>query len=586
MTINLRGYQSLLESATYVSWNAGHKVVVMRLDTGGGKTAILAKIVSDHNGASCVIAHRHEIVAQLSLMLAKYSVRHNVIAAKKTRERIVALHVKVLGQSFLDPNARCTVASVDTLVKRDDLTAWAMSVTLWIVDEGHHLVEDNKWHTVISRFANPACRGLLPTATPKRADGRGLGSPEIGGDGVATAMVEGPPMRWLIEEGYLTDYEMVLADSHMVELLGEVGKSGDWSTAQLRAANEQSPIVGDVVRTYLNVDAGRMKNRRRVIPAVTKHRTGIVFTPDTTTAAEVLAGLRANGFIAELVTGETDPGVRAKIFDHLETGQIDVVVVVDIVSEGTDLPALITGAFARATASLATYMQQFGRLLRPLPTPAFLAARTREERLAAIAASAKPFAIVIDHVGNFLRHGPPDRPRVWSLQSTSRRSGPSDAIPHRACLNVECAQAYERYMVECPYCGTPAPPPAARSAPGMVEGDMAMLDPEVLAALRGEVDAAIMTLDEYRAKLAATGLPQTFIWKNAKSHAGKIEGQEALRSVMEWWGGVQHAKGLKDREMQKLFFIRFGVDVYSAQALGPVDAATLMEKIAGDFTVA
>lgn len=582
MTVNLRGYQSLLESAVYQSWHAGHATVVMRLDTGGGKTAILAKIVSDHNGASCVIAHRHEIVSQLSLMLARYGVRHNVIAAKKTRERIVALHVKILGQSFLDPNARCTVASVDTLVKREDLTTWALSVTLWIVDEGHHLVEDNKWHTVITRFANPACRGLLPTATPKRADGRGLGTPEIGGDGVATAMVEGPPMRWLIEEGYLTDYRVICADSHMVELLGEVGKSGDWSTAQLRAANEQSPIVGDVVKTFKRVDAGGVVG----VPAVAKHRTSIVFAPDTVTAAEILAGLRASGFVAELVTGETDPDVRARVFQYLETGQIDVVVTVDIVSEGTDIPDLMLGIFARASASLAVYMQQFGRILRPLPTPAYKAARNREERLAAIAASVKPFAIIIDHVGNFLRHGPPDRPRVWSLQSTSRRSGPSDAIPHRACLNVECAQAYERYMVECPYCGTPAPPPAARSAPGMVEGDMAMLDPDVLAALRGEADAAVMTLDEYRAKLAATGLPQTFIWKNAKSHAGKIEGQEALRSVMEWWGGVQHAKGLKDREMQKLFFIRFGVDVYSAQALGPVDAAALMEKIAGDFTAA
>lgn len=578
MTVNLRTYQADLKASTYHQWHLGHKVVVMRLDTGGGKTAILANIVQEHAGNSCVIAHRHEIVAQLSLMLARYGVRHNVIAAKKTRERIAALHVKVVGRCFIDPNAPCTVASVDTLVRKD-IAEWAKTVTLWIVDEGHHLVEDNKWHTVIENFSNPNCRGLLPTATPKRADGLGLGRREIGGNGVADVMVEGPPMRWLIEEGYLTDYRVVCATSHMVELLGEVGKSGDWSHAQLRAANEQSPIVGNVVETYQRVDGGGVKG----IPAVSKHRTGIVFAPDTATATEILHGLRAARFVAELVTGETDPDVRARVFQYLETGQIDVVVVVDIVSEGTDLPALILGSFARASASLALYMQQFGRILRPLPTPAFLAARTKEERLAAIAASPKPHAIIIDHVGNFLRHGPPDRQRVWSLTGTRGKNGPSDAIPHRACLNPECAQAYERFRTECPYCCTPAPPPAERSSPAIVEGDMDLLDPDVLAALRGQADAAIMSVEEYRQKLAASGLPQKFIWANAKHQAAKIAHQEALRSVMEWWGGIHHTNGLKDREIQKLFFIRFAVDVMTAQTLGPDDAMALMEKISVDM---
>lgn len=581
MTVTLRQYQGDLKTSTYHQWGLGHRIVLMRLDTGGGKTAILASIVQEHVGKSCVIAHRHEIVAQLSLMLARYGVRHNITAAEKTRKRIVALHVKWVGRSFLDPNAACTVASVDTLVKQKDLDGWASQVTLWIVDEGHHLVEDNKWHTVVTRFNHKECRGLLPTATPKRADGLGLGTPAMGGNGMAECMIEGPPMRWLIEEGYLTDYEVVCAQSHMVDLLGEVGKSGDWSNAQLRAANEQAPIVGDVVNTYQNVDGGVVRR----LPAVAKHRTGIVFAPDTDTAADILGGLRKAGFIAELVTGETDPDVRARVFDNLERGTIDVVVVVDIVSEGTDLPALILGVFARATASLATYMQQFGRILRPLPTPAYKAARTKEDRLAAIAASPKPYAIIIDHVGNFLRHGPPDKQRVWTLAGTKGKNGPSDAIPHRACLNIECAQAYERFRTECPYCGQPAPPPAVRSSPSVVEGDMVLLDPDVLAALRGHADAMVMSVEEYRHKLAASGLPQRFIWANAKHQDAKINAQMALRSVMEWWGGVHHGRGLSDREIQKLFFIRFGVDVVTAQTLVPVEAEALMAKIAVDTSL-
>jgi DNA repair protein RadD len=568
MTVILRPYQFELRSAVFNAWASGARNVVMVLSTGGGKTNLFANIVESHNGASCVIAHRHEIVSQISLALAKCGVRHNVIAAKSTRDTIVSLHLAATGRVYYDPLAPVAVASVDTLVRATGLEAWAAQVTLWVVDEGHHLVEDNKWHRAISLFTNPHVRGLLPTATPRRADGKGLGTPEIGGDGVADAMVEGPPMRWLIDEGYLCDYRIICADSHIEELLGEVGKSGDWSTAQLKAADEQSPIVGNVVSTYRQWAPGQ---------------TGIVFASSVETAEKMLTAYRMAGVRAELVTGETDPTVRRHVFASLERGTVEVVLCVDIVSEGTDIPALQVGTFARATASLAVYMQQMGRLLRPLPTAAYLAARDRAERLAAIAASAKPMALVIDHVGNFMRHGPPDRPRQWQLARHGRRSnGPSDAIPMRACLNPVCCQPYERFRCECPYCGTLAPPPANRASPAEVEGDMVMLDLAVLAALRGEADKAVMSIDDYRGQLAAAGLPQRYILHNAKSFADKQDMQRALRGIMGQWGGYHHAAGRTDREIQRIFWQRFGIDVMTAQTLGPAEASELMTRVLDD----
>ena len=132
-------------------------------------------------------------------------------------------------------------------------------MTLWVTDEGHHLVLDNKWDKATGMFAHPHVRGLLPTATPARADGRGLGRKEHGGDGVADAMVRGPELRWLIDEGYLCDYRVIGANSHVEELLGAVGATGDWSTAQLRAASEASTIVGDAASTYARLNAGQIR---------------------------------------------------------------------------------------------------------------------------------------------------------------------------------------------------------------------------------------------------------------------------------------------------------------------------------------
>jgi superfamily II DNA or RNA helicase len=611
MTIALRPYQTELKTKVFIEWQAGRPNVVMRLDTGGGKTRIFASIIEEHLGSSCLIAHRTEIVSQISLALAVCGVRHNIIADKKMCRAIADLHIAETGRSYYDPGARCAVASVDTLVRREGLEAWAAQVTLWIVDEGHHLVEDNKWHRAIALFTNPNCRGLLPTATPKRADGRGLGRrtavmtpkagkltyeqfiadgwsdvglieaaymlPSLNGDGVADCMVEGPPMRWLIEEGYLTDYDVICADSHLTELLGEVGKSGDWSTAQLKAAADASPIVGDVVKTYQKLNSGYYRGHE-ARPA----RTGIAFAPDVGTATKMLEAYRRAGIKAELVTGDTDPGVRRQVFKSLERGTVHMVIAVDIVSEGTDIPALIVGQFGRATASLAVYMQQLGRLLRPIYAPGF-DLTTREGRLAAIAASIKPIAIIIDHVGNFMRHGPPDRVRQWPLASTGRKSGPSDAIPMRACLNPECGHPYFRHLLECPYCCTPAPEPAGRSSPSMVEGDMTQLDPEVLRALRGMVEEAVMSVDSYRAALAAKGAKHMWIMANVKHHDAKLKAREAVCLVMDRWGGHQRAAGLSDREMQKLFWYKFGIDVLHAQTLEEDDAKALMKRIEEDF---
>lgn len=537
----LRPYQADLKAAVQAQWAAGNRNVLMRLDTGGGKTVILSALVLEHPGASCVIAHRAELVSQLSLALARNGVRHNLIAAKDDCRAIAALHVAELGVSYYDPTARCAVASVDTLTRKKGLESWAAQVTLWIVDEGHHVVLDNKWHTATKLFTHPACVGLLPTATPKRADGKGLGRPA---DGVADVMVEGPPMAWLIEQGYLTDYQIFCPESDMRLLEEDIGASGDWSPAKLREAAMASHIVGDVVASYLQFAPGQL---------------GVTFCPDTQTAAEIHAAYEAAGVRAALLTGKTDGGLRRAYLRRFAAREILQLVVVDIVSEGFDLPAIEVGSFARKTASLATYMQQFGRTLRPLP--------------------GKGRAKIIDHVGNFLRHGPPDRPRVWSLDRQAKRQGSAGEIPLRVCL--ECYQPYERFLKVCPYCEAPAPPPALRSAPEHVAGVLGELDPEVLAALRRGVEEIDQTSEEYGAYLAASGCPPAGIGSNMAAHKVRQEAQAHLRDVMGQWGGQGHAAGMGDDELQSRFFYTFGVDVLSAMGLKTREALDLAERIRG-----
>lgn len=560
--MDLRPYQSTLIGDVWNAWSQGALNVLMRLDTGGGKTVILAWLIqwwiSQQRGAVAVIAHRHELVAQLSLTLARFGIVHNIIASADTRRGIIAMHMLEFGRSFYAPGSLVGVASVDTLVRATGLDAWFAQVTFWITDEGHHVVLDNKWHTAIKRFTNPGVHGLLPTATPGRADGKGLGRHA---DGVADVMVEGPPMRWLIENGYLTDYTIFCPESDLV-MYEEAGASGDWSPQQLKEASKRSHIIGDVVRDYLRFARGKL---------------GITFTTDIETAGNMAQAYRDAGVRAEMLTGKTDAGFRRQIIKRFAARELDQIVAVDIISEGFDLPAIEAVSMARPTASLPLYMQQFGRGLRTL--------------------EGKQKAIIIDHVANTARHqGPPDKPRIWTLDRRVKRGGGA-GIPMRCCgvgwkdaalealpakPGQPCWHDYERFLSKCPYCELPAPKtePVSRSSPAAVDGDIVEMDAETLARLRGEVVAADMPIDQYREQMRERGFRQDLYLIHGKRHVEAQIAQADLRAQMEAFvrRGVQ--RGRADREIHKEFFMTFGVDVLSARALDRTDAETLSQRIA------
>jgi superfamily II DNA or RNA helicase len=511
----------------------------MRLDTGGGKTVTLADIVREHAGASCVIAHRQELVGQLSITLARYGIRHNIIAAETTRRAIAKAHVEELGYCLYDPGALCVVASVDTLVRAELPPAWVASVTLWVVDEGHHLVIDNKWHNAIGKFTNDAVRGLLPTATPKRADGKGLGR---GQGGVADVMVSGPPMRWLIDEGYLSDYRIICPPSDL-QIMAEAGASGDWSSKQGREASARSHIVGDVVVQYLKWAKGKL---------------GITFATDVVTATEMTAAYRTAGVKAETLTGKTDDYVRRQILRRFAAREVEQIVAVDIISEGFDLPAIEVASMARPTQSLALYMQQFGRTLRVMP--------------------GKDKALIIDHAGNVVRHeGPPDLPRAWSLaRRDGGRSGASGGIPIAVC--TECFYPYRAILRACPNCGH-TPLPAGRARPDQVAGDLEELHPDVLAAMRAKVEDVDKDEATRRSEMALAGWSQIVAAPQLRHHAARQDAQGPLRTAMVGFCARGAAIGWGSSEIHRAFWFRFGVDVMTARTLGAKDAAELTLKI-------
>lgn len=526
MPITLRDYQQDVVDKVYKSWNAGNRNVCAVLPTGAGKTLVFSKIIADHKaaGQNCAaIAHRNELVSQMSCALATLGVNHRVIASSSTVSQIIYKHREKFGKSFVNPSERTAVIGVDTFVSRiDSLKSWAEQIDLWVQDECQHLLTNNKWGKTIESFIH--ARGLGVTATPCRADGQGLGR---WADGFMDDIIIGPTSRFLINKGYLADYEIVCPKSDLNVEESPLSANGDWSNQTLRKAAKKSRIVGDVVANYIKYAKGRK---------------AIVFATDVDTAEEIATDFNASGIEAVSLNGKSATAYREQSIRRFESGNLQVLVNVDLFDEGLNIECCDVVIMARPTASLGKYLQSIGRGLRPLPGKT---------------------ALIIDHVSNVIRHGLPDMHRDWSLNRRERRAktqpDPSE-IPLTVCKN--CLKPYEKFRTVCPYCGfeKPLPEPQARSIE-MVEGDLVLLTREMLERMRrgtvlespGDIAARV---NRVAGPIAAKGV--------ANRQAEKIAAQAELKDAIAQWAAIERLKGFDDREIYRKFYLTTGFDVLSA----------------------
>ena len=539
----LREYQKDAVSGVYQRWDAGAKNTLLVLPTGAGKTVVMSNILDNHAGASVAIAHRQELVSQISMALARQGLRHRIIGPKNVVKLCVSLHTAELGRSYYHPEAKTGVAGVDTLVRRgDSLREWLNSVTLWAQDEAHHVLTSNKWGKAAEMF--PRAKGLGVTATPLRADGKGLGRDY---DGLFDDMVIGPNMRELIRRGFLTEYR-IFAPPSDYQRPDTIGGSGDFTMVNMKKATKQSHIVGDIVAHYVKIAMGKP---------------GVTFVPDVETAHDVAAQFCSAGVPAVAVSAKTPDRERIDCINRFKRGELRQLVNVDLFGEGFDLPAIEVVSMGRPTESYGLYVQQFGRALRLL--------------------DGKTHGIIIDHVGNVARHGLPDAPREWSLERRERRSKdtPSDVIPTWVCR--ECVGVWECFIKICPNCGAGKPLPAVRSGPEFVDGDLTELDPAALAEMRGEIDKIDMPEEDYRLEVVRRGVP--LIGQNAlvRKHQINQAAQAELRQGIALWAGHRRAEQTPDAVSYMKFYHRYGLDVMSAQALKANEAHALLTKINKDL---
>ena len=528
--MKLRPYQQNIHDGCFAAWSQGVDNLLAVAPTGAGKTVIKGTIAVSRGQPGVIMAHRKELVSQISVALARLGVYHNIIAADKTVKFCIERQIIKTGKRYFDSNAPISVSSVPTVQRRKDkLTQWIAAQRWWMIDEAHHVVPDNMWGQVVDLFRN--AQGLGVTATPIRADRKPLGA-------IFQHIIIGPSMRDLIDDGYLCDYEVVIPKNSISVEDVAIGSTGDFSAPHLRKAAKKSTVVGDVVETYLRFGRGKQ---------------GISFFTDVGQAEEAARRFCEMGVPAMSVSSKTPDDVRERTLDMFESGRLMQLTNVDLFGEGFDVPAVEVVSMGRPTMSYGLYAQQFGRALR--------------------VEDGKAHATIIDHVENIKRHKLPDMPRNWVLTTDRKQRGMVEPkIPVTRCLNEDCLRAYYRTLKVCPYCGTERPV-MGRSLPEQVDGDLELLSREVLQAMRNKVEDV-----RTHAPIPHNASPIVVATQKKRLRERQETGQ-MLDDHIAHWAGYWSDKGESQSEINRRFYFTTGVDILTARAGSAKEMQAVIEKL-------
>lgn len=407
-TIPLRDYQER-NCAELLGYIARNKHPLLHAATGSGKTVTAAHMLKRlaAAGKRCLfIAHRREIIRQTSKTFTAIGLPHGLINPD---------------------NEACDhlvhIASVDTLIaRRQRMQDWLARADVAVFDEAHHLPATG-WTAVRNALTGASISG--PTATPYRLDGRGLG-------GYFDCVVRAPPIKELIAAGYLAQ-PVVYAPIDRIDLSRITRRGGDYAQGELERIMDTDPVAMAAVRQY-----GRFLPGERCV----------VFCVTVEHAWNVTKAFRKAGWAAECLHGKTPD--RDEMIARLSAGKTRVLVTIEVVSEGFDLPAVSGAILLRPTLSTGLFQQQTGRALRTSP--------------------GKDRAIIVDLVRNSLLHGLPEADRPWTLAGGVK--GLERSVP-RTVRCPKCTRVHE-VAPRCIGCGyiyrRKAAPIASADAPGLPLG--------------------------------------------------------------------------------------------------------------------
>lgn len=361
----LRPYQQKAKKDIFEAWDEVDSVM-FQMPTGTGKTRLFTSIIHDINENSLrrkepvkilIIAHRTELIDQIDASLKKYSVAHNVIAGGREK-------------NYKYP---VSVASIQTITNARNLEeAKKLKVQFVIIDEAHHALAAT-YKKLWKIYPNAKFLGV--TATPWRMNHQSFKD-------LFDKLVLSMPIKDFIKQGYLSPYKYfsLKSDSDIQRTIDdiELDKFGEYKEESMEEKMDIGSIRAQLLDSYLQLAEGKK---------------GIIYAINIAHAKHICEEYQNEGYNVVCIDSKTPAAERKQMVSDFRRGKIDIIVNVDIFSEGFDCPDIEFIQLARPTRSLVKYLQQVGRGLR-----------ITED---------KQHCIILDNVGMYSRFGLPNARRHW-----------------------------------------------------------------------------------------------------------------------------------------------------------------------------
>ena len=336
-----------------------HQSVMAQMPTGTGKTYLLTAVIdsfvkANPNMKVWIIAHRRELVSQIEETIKKF------YSYSASENDSLLVSVKAISIQWLSRH-------YDEIEEEPGMI---------VIDEAHHALAKT-YKEMWERFPKAKFLGL--TATPCRLNGKGFID-------LFDVLVQSWDVPEFISKGRLATYDFVSIKSdgvtqRLINSLQKRGADGDYQNKEMDMLLNKRPSIERLYQSFEEYG---------------KDRKGIVYAINISHAKKIMELYQEHGIKAVAIDSKTPAAERQADIEAFKKGDIQVLVNVDIFSEGFDCPDVEFVQLARPTLSLAKYLQMVGRGLR--------------------VAKGKKCCVIIDNVGLYRVFGLPSQ--IWDWKTT------------------------------------------------------------------------------------------------------------------------------------------------------------------------
>lgn len=378
--VQLRPYQAEQKANILKAWQTARRVM-LQMPTGTGKTRLFVSLIHDIQQSQpdahvLIVAHRTELIEQISQSLTlHYGLLHSILGDKNAHgdASILVASIQMLSRRI----GKGAAAEEQRSNPKQEGKTKLRSFDYIIIDEAHHSLAPT-YKKLLEAYADAKVLGV--TATPYRLKKAAFTE-------IYDTLVESASMRQFITKGYLASYRLYTisdrtAAMNKVNRLTKFGVDGDYKAQDLSGILDTETETERLYDCYEQFAAGRK---------------GIVYAVSRDHAAHIAALFNKKGVCAAAIDCDTPREERCRLICDFKCadGSLQVLVNVELFTEGFDCPSIDFVLLARPTRSLTLYLQQVGRALRPSPNGGEV--------------------LLLDCAGLYNRFGLPERSRDWQL---------------------------------------------------------------------------------------------------------------------------------------------------------------------------